>query len=104
VVTRTTTVYIDADLLTQTDLDAVALASEVGLVAIVVEAEADLPADLTDAWHLTARRPAVGSPRWSRTVIIGPRPEPGRVAHTGLRSARDLRVSLLEIASEATLD
>jgi hypothetical protein len=97
-------VYIDADLLTNAETDAVALATEVGLVAVVVDDEADLPADLTNAWHLTARRPSAGSPRWSRTVVIGPRPEPGRVAHTGLRSARDLRVSLLELASEASLD
>jgi hypothetical protein len=104
VVTRTSTVYIDADLLTDPQLDGVALAAEVGLLAIVVQIESDLPSDLTGAWHLTTRRPPVGSPRWSRTVIIGPRPEPGRVAHTGLRSARDLRVALLELASEAALD
>jgi hypothetical protein len=98
------TVYIDADLLTDAQQDGVTLAAEVGLRAVVVATDADLPSSLADAWHLTTLRPPVGSPRWSRTVIIGPRSEPGRVAHTGLRSARDLRVALLEIASEAAVD
>lgn len=103
-VTRVTTVYIDAGLLTDPELDGVALATEIGLLAVVVQGASDLPDDLSDAWHLTEERPSVGSTRWARTVMIGPRPEPGRVAHTGLRSARDLRVALLELASEATTD
>lgn len=102
--TRQLTVYIDSALLVEGEADATALAEELGLVAVVVHDEADLPDDLTDAWHLTVVRPAAGSPRWSRTVLIGPRSEPGRVAVTGLRSARDVRVSLLELASEAALD
>ena len=102
--TRRTTVYIDAELLTDPDTDAVALADELGLDANVVESAADLPRDLTDTWHLTAHRPPAGSRWWSRTILIGPRPEPGRVTHTGLRSARDVRVCLLELASEAALD
>ena len=98
------TVYIDRDLLIDGGVADLEMAAELGLSAVAVESLEDLPADLTHAWHLTGQRPEAGSTRWSRTVLIGPRPEPGRVAVTGLRSARDLRVALLEIASEAALD
>jgi hypothetical protein len=96
-------IYIDRDLLAD-DASDLELAADLGLVAVAVADPADLPTDLTGAWHLTSQRPEAGSTRWSRTVLIGPRPEPGRVAFTGLRSARDVRVALLEIASEAALD
>jgi hypothetical protein len=98
------TVYIDRDLLTDEGTADLALAAELGLTAVAVETPEDLPADFTEAWHLTGQRPEAGSTRWSRTVLIGPRPEPGRVAVTGLRSARDVRVALLELASEAAVD
>jgi hypothetical protein len=112
-VTSRSTVYIDAGLIETDHLtdgrsdgspDGLALATELGLTAVLVQGAEDLPADLASAWHLTAELPPAGSPRWSRTVLIGPRREPGRVAVTGLRSARDLRVALLELASEAALD
>lgn len=98
------TVYIDRDLLTDDAAGELQVAIELGLTAVAIDAPEELPTDLTDAWHLTSQRPEAGSTRWSRTVLIGPRPEPGRVAVTGLRSARDVRVALLELASEAALD
>jgi hypothetical protein len=112
-VTSRPTVYIDANLIesdhatdgrSDGNRDGLALATELGLTAVIVQGVDDLPADLTSAWHLTAELPPAGSPRWSRTVLIGPRREPGRVVVTGLRSARDLRLALLELASEAALD
>ncbi|HEY7738194.1 MAG TPA: hypothetical protein VIC63_04100 [Candidatus Limnocylindria bacterium] len=98
------TVYIDASLLAEGAASGLDVASELGLVAIAVDDVADLPADLAGAWYLTGTHPEAGSARWSRTVVIGPRREPGRVAVTGLRTARDLRLALLELASEAAVD
>jgi hypothetical protein len=94
--------YVDASLVAGgAELD---LAHELGFEVIVVDDPSTLPADLATAWHLSDGPPAAGSRHWSRTVAIGPRPEPGRIAQTGLRTARDVRVAVLELASEAALD
>lgn len=98
------TVYIDASLLTDGNADTLSMASDLGLEAVVVAGVDDVPVSLANAWHLTGVRPATGSARWGRTVLIGPRVEPGRVAVTGLRTARDLRLALLELASEHASD
>jgi hypothetical protein len=98
------TVYIDASLLADGAASGLDVASELGLIAVAVDNVADLPADLGGAWYLTGDHPEAGSARWSRTVVIGPRRERGRLAVTGLRTARDLRLALLELASEAALD
>lgn len=98
------TLYIDASLLTDGGADALAMASDLGLETVIVASADDVPAALANAWHLTGIQPAAGSPRWGRTVLIGPRAEPGRVAVSGLRTARDLRLALLELASEHASD
>ncbi len=98
------TLYLDASLLTDGGAGTLELVADLGLSIVVVEDVASIPAKLTDGWHLTDRMPEAGSARWSRTVLIGPRPEPGRRAVTGLRTARSVRVAVLELASEHSLD
>jgi hypothetical protein len=98
------TVYVDAGLLADGGSDALNDASDLGLAPVVVDGLDAVPESLPDAWLLTTVQPTVGSPRWSRTILIGPRLEPGRVAVTGLRTARDLRLALLELASEHATD
>jgi len=102
--TSAPTLYIDAALLTAGDQDALTMASDLGLEAVVVAGLDDVPEALANAWHLTSVQPAAGSARWGRTVLIGPRVEPGRVAVSGLRTARDLRLALLELAAEHAAD
>jgi hypothetical protein len=97
------TLYLDASLLTDDGAETLELIADLGLLVVVVEDLATVPATLTDGWHLTDRMPEAGSPRWSRTVLIGPRPEPGRRAVTGLRTARSVRVAVLELASEHSI-
>jgi hypothetical protein len=94
------TVYLDSSLLTDDGAETLELVADLGLMAVVVEDLENVPTTLIDAWHLTDRMPEGGSPRWSRTVLIGPRQEPGRRAVTGLRTARSVRVAVLELASE----
>jgi hypothetical protein len=101
---RPLTVYFDAALVAGSGHEDLALASELGLLAVVVDGPAMVPADLTDAWHLTDRPPEAGSTRWARTVLIGPRPEAGRRPLTGLRTARNARLAVLEIAAEHVQD
>lgn len=96
-------VYVDASLLAADGSD-LSVAAELGLEAIVVDDLGSVPDDLSGAWHLAAAMPEPGSVRWSRTVVIGPRMEPGRRSVTGLRTARDVRLALLELASETALD
>ena len=98
------TLYIDSSLLPEGDSDALVMASDLGFEAVVVTGVDDVPEALVNGWHLSGLQPAAGSARWSRTVLIGPRLEPGRVAVTGLRTARDLRLALLELASEHASD
>jgi hypothetical protein len=98
------TVYLDSSLLTDDGAETLELVADLGLMAVAVEDLESVPTELTDAWHLTDRMPEAGSPRWSRTVLIGPRPEPGRRAVTGLRTARSVRVAVLELASEHAHD
>lgn len=98
------TIYLDASLLTDHRTETLELVADLGFPVVVVEDLANLPAKLTDGWHLTDRMPEAGSPRWSRTVLIGPRQEPGRRPVTGLRTARSVRVAVLELASEHSLD
>lgn len=100
---RPLTLYIDASLVTGEGED-LALASELGLLTVVVDDSTQVPADLTHGWHLTDRPPETGSPRWSRTVLIGPRQEAGRRPAIGLRTARTARVAVLELAAEHTQD
>lgn len=100
-------VYIDASLIgdDKSVLESVLnLAAELDIGAVVVGGTAELPDDFADAWHLTDAPPASGSPRWSRTVVVGPRIEPGRRTLTGLRQARDVRAALIELASEHAVD
>ena len=98
------TLYIDASLLTDDGAETLELIADLGLTVVAVDDLDSVPAKLTDAWHLTDRIPDAGSTRWSRTVLIGPRREPGRRAVTGLRTARTVRVAVLELASEHALD
>lgn len=98
------TIYIDASLLTDGTLDARSLAAELGLRTVVVDEDHPLPDDLRGGWHLTDDQPEPGARHWSRTVVIGPRSEAGRRAVVGLRTARDLRLALLELASEHAMD
>jgi hypothetical protein len=102
--TAAVTLYIDASLVTDGRSEALALASDLGFETVVVAEVDDVPETLGYAWHLTGVQPRAGSPRWGRTVLIGPRQEPGRVAVSGLRTARDLRLALLELASEHASD
>ena len=102
--TAAVTLYIDASLVTDGRSEALALASDLGFETVVVTEVDDVPETLGYAWHLTGVQPRAGSPRWGRTVLIGPRQEPGRVAVSGLRTARDLRLALLELASEHASD
>jgi hypothetical protein len=98
------TLYLDASLLTDNGAETLELVTDLGLSIVVVEDQASIPTMLADDWHLTDQMPEAGSPRWSRTVLIGPRREPGRRAVTGLRTARSVRVAVLELASEHSLD
>ena len=102
--TATATLYIDASLMADRGSEALALASDLGFATVVVADIDDVPEALSGAWHLASAQPKAGSPRWGRTVLIGPRREPGRVAVSGLRTARDLRLALLELASEHASD
>jgi hypothetical protein len=102
--TATITLYIDASLVTDAGSETLALASDLGFETVVVADVDDVPEALSDAWHLAGVQPKAGSPRWGRTVLIGPRREPGRVAVSGLRTARDLRLAVLELASEHASD
>jgi hypothetical protein len=95
------TVYIDASLLTDGGADSLAVAAELGMITVVVDDHGAVPDEILDAWHLAAVAPEVGSLRWSRTVVVGPRLEAGRRTVTGLRTARDVRLALLELASES---
>ncbi len=106
-VSRPITVYIDASLMggDTSVLESVRnLAEELEIRCVVLGDISDLPDDFADAWHLTDAPPASGSPRWSRTVVVGPRIEPGRRPLSGLRHARDVRVALIELASEHAID
>ncbi len=101
--TEPVTLYLDASLLAADHDDALSTASELGFAAVVVEDPSTVPENLAGAWHLTNAIPEAGSPRWSRTIVVGPRLERGRRAVTGLRTARDLRLAVLELASEQAL-
>jgi hypothetical protein len=102
-VTEPVTLYVDAGLLADDRDDALLTASKLGFATVVVEDRSTLPQTLAGAWHLSTDIPEAGSPRWSRTIVVGPRAEPGRRAVTGLRTARDLRLAVLELASEQAL-
>jgi hypothetical protein len=114
---RPLTLFIDASLLRAPDVgDLLLSVGELGLLAVVVEEEPGgewpagvgsvhrAPDDLADAWLLTERAPRAGSVNRSRTIVIGPRMASGRQAEIGLRSARDLRTAVLELASEYASD
>lgn len=92
--------YVDAALLDGDHDDAIATASELGFTTVVVEDRTAVPEDLVGEWYLSTDVPDAGSRRWSRTIVVGPRAQPGRRAVTGLRTARDLRLAVLELASE----
>jgi hypothetical protein len=96
--------YVDSALLANGGTEALATAGELGFETVVLGEGDALPESLVGAWHLVARVPAHGSPHWSRTLFIGPRPDPGPIALTGLRTARSLRAAVLELAAEHTLD
>ena len=96
-VTEPITLYLDAALLANDHDDALSTAADLGFTTVVVGELAEVPETLSSAWHLTTRIPEAGSRRWSRTIVIGPRTESGRRAVTGLRTARDLRLAVLEL-------
>jgi hypothetical protein len=99
---RPLTIYVDASLLT--DETGPALAADLDLLTVTVPDEGALPDDLEGAWYLTADQPESGARHWSRSIVIGPAVEPGRRTVTGLRMARDLRLAILELASEHATD
>jgi hypothetical protein len=100
---RSTTLYLDSAVLTADLGDGLAAATELGFSTVVVADRSELPDELIDAWHLTTDVPEAGSRQWSRTIVIGPRTKVGRRAVPGIRTARDLRLAVLELASEQAL-
>lgn len=112
---RPLTVYIDASLVTVEGAAAIGSVIDLGLRPTVVGTAPEMaagslpfvdevPADLGDAWYLTDWQTAVNGRALRRTIVIGPRREPGRRAEIGIRTARDLRTALLELASEHATD
>ena len=107
-------VYVAASLLTDDGVAALASVLAVGIQPTVVGAVIgplpagfqgvdDVPDDLAESWYLTDQPAAVGAAR-TRTILIGPTRPSGRRTEIGVRTARDLRTALIEIASEHLTD